>query len=483
MRYPKVISIDLGASGAKICSVGIKDGKFIHEEIGRFKTRGLVLRTNDRFSLVWNLPRFYEEIVNLLMNVEGEFESIAIDTWGVDFALLDSKGRLLFLPYHYRDERTVGVMEKALRRIGEERIYDRTGIQFMPINTLYQLYSMVLNDDDMLKMADTFLMIPDLLNYWFTGEKVCEYTISTTTQFYDYRNEDWAWDILEDLSIPTGIFPRIVSPGTILGELELEDKKFKIIASASHDTASAVVGVPFDGEGIYISSGTWSLIGVELDEPLVNEKSRKLNFTNEGGYGGKIRFLKNATGMWLIEQCNEKWGMNYVEMIERAKRGKRFFAFLDPDHSDFLLPGNMEKKIVENLRRNGQRIPDDRETFIRLLYENMVFNYKWIVENLENILSTKFDVIHVVGGASRNDFLNSLIADAIGKTVVAGPYEATSYGNAMVQMISLGWLDGLNEARKTLRESVELRIFTPKETNLWDEMYRKWLEIKRSSNL
>ena len=478
----KVVTVDLGATGAKISSFELKDGKLIHEELGRFRTQGLILRTGKDFSLVWNLPRFYEEIVKIITELNIEFESLAVDTWGVDYALLDSKGRLLSLPYHYRDKRTVGIMEKALERIGKERIYDRTGIQFMPINTLYQLYSMVLSEDELLNMADTFLMIPDLLNYWFTGEKVCEYTISSTTQFYDYRNETWAWDILEDLSIPLKIFPKIVKPGTILGESEVNGRKFKVVATTSHDTASAVVGVPFEKRGIYISSGTWSLVGVELEKPLVNEKSMEMNFTNEGGYGGRIRFLKNATGMWLIEQCNEKWKMSYGEMIDLARSGGRFSAFLDPDHTDFLLPGDMENKIAANLEKTGQKVPRDRGTFVRMLYENIVFNYKWIVESLESILSTEFEVIHVVGGASRNEFLNGLIADATGKMVIAGPHEATSYGNAMVQMMALNWLDNLEEARDVLRNSVELKVFEPKDTAVWNDMYEKWVKIKRLSN-
>ena len=469
----KVISIDLGGTSGRVVLVEKKGSKLSLREIARFRTRGMFLPTKERNLLVWNTPKFYEELLNILNGLEEDVKSLGIDSWGVDFVLLDSKGRLMFLPYHYRDERIMGVMEIVIEKLGRRKIYEETAIQFMPINTLYQLYSMVMSNDPLLDIARTFLMIADLFNYWLSGETVCEYTLATTSQCYSVPKNEWAFDILRALSIPTDIFPEVVKPGTVLGKAKNIEKDIKVIATACHDTASAVVAVPFEGEGIYISSGTWSLIGIESDEPIVNEKSLLNDFTNEGGVG-KIRFLKNTTGMWILEECNREWNLNYSEIIKKASSAKPFIAFIDPDDGRYLLPGGMTKKISEYLKETNQNIPENIGEFARLIFENLAFNYKWVIEKLEEIVERSFDTIYIVGGASRNDLVNQFTANVTGKRVVAGPYEATSLGNAVIQLITLCEISDMKEARKLIKESFPCREFLPEEASLWEDKYYQW---------
>lgn len=469
----KVLSIDLGATNGKIYEVELKD-RLTVEEIKRFRTEGTFLPGKDREHFVWNLPGFYEEIKGVLETSDAL--SVGVDTWGVDFALLDENGRLVSLPYHYRDVRTKEVMKKAFEIVPKDEIFQRTGIQFMEINTLYQLYSMVISNDPFLKTAEHLLMIPDVFNFWFSGEMVSEYTIASTSQCYSVPDREWAFDLLEKLSIPTEIFPKVVPPGTVLGKCRVK-KGMKVIATTCHDTASAVVAVPFEGEGIYISSGTWFLVGTELERPLLSKKALERNFTNEGGYG-KIRFLKNATGMWLLEECNRIWKKDYSEIIESARNAPGFQAFLDPDREEFLHPGNMLERIRNYLERTGQKILERIGEISRLIFESLAFNCRWIVEQIKELTGKRYGKIHVVGGAVRNDLLMSFIASATGKTVVAGPVDATPIGNALVQLITLGAIANINEARKIVKESFELKTFEPENMEEWNEGYEEWKKYK-----
>lgn len=470
----KVLAVDFGATNAKIFEVELGE-RLLVREVKRFRTGAVFLPASERIHAFWDLPRFYQEVVEVLEEVR-EVRAIGIDSWGVDFALLDSKGRLLSLPYHYRDERTKGVMAKALDRVPRERIYERTGIQFMEINTLYQLYSMVLGDDELLNLAETFLMVPDVFNYWLTGVKVCEYTDATTTQCYSVPEGNWAFDILEELGIPTKIFPEVVKPGTVLGKCRL-NKGIEVIATTSHDTASAVVAVPFEEEAVYVSSGTWFLIGVELETPLIKRECLEKNFTNEGGYG-KIRFLKNATGMWLLEECNKVWRMDYETILKEAESARGFVAYVDPDHPDFLYPGNMPEKIFTFLKRTSQPLPETRGEAVRSILEGIAFNCAWVVEQVEELTGKAYGKVHVVGGATRNDLLMQFIANATGKIVVAGPQDATPIGNALVQLMALGEIENLCEARRIVRESFELRVYEPKDEETWKFHYERWRKIK-----
>jgi len=312
------ISIDVGAESGRVSLISFRDEKIYLREVYRFPTGGTLLPIDGREAFVWNIVRFLDEILNGLKMSKnfGEINSIGIDTWGVDFALLDRTGMLISLPYHYRDLRTEGMMEYAFKKVGKKYIYKNTGIQFMQINTLYQLLSMVVNNSPLLKIAETFLMIPDLFNYWLSGIKVCEFTDATTTQFYNPFKKYWSIELLEKLNIPTKIFPETVGPGTILGDLRESVSNrigynVKVIATTSHDTASAVAAVPAVNKNfVYISSGTWSLVGIEVDKPIVNELSFKYNFTNEGGYNYTFRFLKNISGLWLIQELRKEWYVN-----------------------------------------------------------------------------------------------------------------------------------------------------------------------------
>lgn len=472
MKEARVISIDLGATMGKVGVLSLVEERLHFQVLHRFPTRGSVLPTAGRDLLVWNVLRFLEEIATVLQG-ERHYLSVGVDSWGVDYALLDAQGRLLSFPVHYRDRRTEGVMERMLEVVGKTELFRATGIYPMPINTLFQLYSMVLEDDPHLMLAHTFLMIPDLFNYWLSGERACEYTIATTSQCYSVPKKAWAMDLLEALSIPTKIFPEVVPPGTVLGECRFGGQ---VVATTCHDTASAVAAVPFAGPGIYISSGTWSLVGVETQEPILTERAMEWGFTNEGGYGA-IRFLKNATGMWLLEECNREWGLSYEEIIARAMAVPAFPGFIDPDDPRFLPPGGMSARIQEYLRETGQCPPADVGPMARLIFESLVLNYRWIIEGLESITGKQYETVHVVGGGARNEFVNQLIADATAKEVVAGPYEATSIGNGLIQLIALGLISDLREGRQLVRASFAPKRFVPQARTGWDEAYAEWREI------
>ena len=471
----KVLSVDLGATSGKVSLVEKQGDRIFIEEKERFKTQGTVLPADRGEILVWDAPRFFENVVGVLTgkDKDRDIASVGVDTWGVDFALLDSWGRLIYLPYHYRDKRTKGVVEKAWGKLGGKDPYKRTGTQSNSINTLYQLYSMIIQDDPALKFARTLLMMPDLFNYWLSGEKVCEYTIATTSQCYSTLDNNWAYDVLETLSIPTHIFPEVVPPTTILGNLRLGSPQIKVVATACHDTASAVVAVPFEGRGVYVSSGTWSVVGVELKRPVVSEQAMKFGFTNEGGFRS-TRFLKNATGMWLLEECNKDWNLGYAEIIAKASSAPEFTGFIDPDDNEFLLSGGMEGKIAKYLKRTAQEPVNGVGTVARLIFENLALNYRWIIGNMERILDETFDTVYVVGGGARNTLLNQFIANATEKVVFAGPYEAATIGNAIVQMIALGEIPDLEAGRRLVRVSFPLQQYKPAETGKWSDVFETW---------
>ncbi|OYT31875.1 MAG: hypothetical protein B6U94_01595 [Thermofilum sp. ex4484_79] len=483
------IAIDLGAESGRISIVKFEDEKITFSEVYRFPTSGTLVPIDDREILTWNILRFWEEIIKgLRMLKSREVSSIGVDTWGVDFALLDRIGELVSYPYHYRDRRTENVMNMVMEKLGKEFIYKNTGIQFMPINTLYQLYSMVLSKSPLLDIAKTFLMIPDLINYWFTGRKYCEFTDATTTQFYNPNKENWSYEILEPLEIPTEIFPEIISPGTILGTIREEVKRHigyetEVIATTSHDTASAVVAVPATEENFaYISSGTWSLVGIEVDHPIINEKSLMYNFTNEGGYGRTFRFLKNVSGLWLIQELRREWYINgrnidYSEIVKIAANEKGFRYFIDPDYEEFIFPSHkpMSLRISEYCRNTNQQTPSNYGEIARTIFESLAFKYRWVIEKIEEIYGKTIKVIHIVGGGSKNYLLNQITADITRKKVVAGPSEATTIGNAVVQMIAQGEIRDIKKARRTIRESFDLKVYTPKmDESIVEEAYNKW---------
>jgi rhamnulokinase len=407
----------------------------------------------------------------------------------VDFALLGADGALIENPRHYRDARTNGMLEAAFQMIPREEIFAQTGIQFMQINTLYQLYAMRLAGSRALACARTLLMTPDLFNYWLTGVAKSELTIASTSQFYNPRAGRWATELFDRLHLPKTILPEIVQPGTQLGRL-LPDVAENaglgatpVYATGCHDTASAVAAVPASGRSwCYISSGTWSLMGVELDEPVFDARALALNLTNEMGAGGRTRLLKNIAGLWLLQECRRTWALaghdySYAELSVMAAGAPPFEAVIDPDA--FLEPGDMPAKICAHCRSNGQRAPETPAAVARTIFESLALRYRQVLESLETLLGRTFDTIHIVGGGSRNRVLNQLVADATGRAVTAGPIEATAMGNILIQAVGAGEISGLEEVREIVRRSVTLDSFTPKPAADWDRAYEKFRMIAR----
>jgi rhamnulokinase len=478
MATKTVLAVDIGAESGRVLAIGY-DGKRLHtEEVHRFPNPNYVVRGT----------RFWD-FLQLWGNIQAGIErgktlqpaSLGIDTWAVDFALLDKKGDLLSNIIHYRDTRTDGMMDKVFARVPKREVFAQTGIQFMQLNTIYQLMSLVEADSPLLEVASTFLTAPDLLHYWLTGEKVCEFTNATTTQLYNPLKGDWAGDILDSLHIPRQIFPVVVAPGTHLGSYEGID----VIAPACHDTGSAVAGVPAQTEHYaYLSSGTWSLLGLEITRPIVNDAAFDANVTNEGGVYGTYRLLKNVMGLWLLQQCRAAWATeghsyDYRTLSEMAAQARAFVSLIDPDDPVFLPPGNHPAHIRAFCSRTGQPVPDSMSATVRCIFESLALKYRYVLEKLIALTKLRVDVLHIIGGGSQNRLLCQMTADATGRVVLAGPVEATSLGNAIVQMITLGELANIGEARQLIARSSDLVRYEPENTATWDEAYQRFLMLIR----
>jgi len=413
----------------------------------------------------------------------GSVISMAVDTWGVDFALVDGKGHLLGLPYHYRDPRTEGILNRVFTKVSSHEIFRRTGNQLMPINTLFQLYWMIEQKDPRLDCAANLLMMPDLFNRWLSGEAVTEYTIASTTQMTRISTGEWDTELLHKLEIPTQLLPKIVAPGTSLGRLHLSvsgetglEESVKVIAVASHDTASAVAAVPYlDDRSLYISSGTWNLVGVELDGALVDDRVEVANFTNEGGVERKTRFLKNTTGFWLVQESARCWDLPagaeaWRELMDEAERAPALQSVIDPDDPVFLSPHNMVEAIREYCRRTDQKVPHERGEVIRCCLESMALKTRFLVEEIEKLTGRRHSTIRIVGGGSLNSLFCSLLADSCRRLVVAGPAEATTLGNILVQAIATGEIGSIAEGRRVIADSVALSYFEPSpRSEQWEE--------------
>jgi rhamnulokinase len=452
--------------------LGTLDGGLLKiEELHRFANTPV--RVFD--ALYWDTLRLWHEIQRGLAIAGRErklrLDGIGIDTWGVDFALLGRDGALADNPRHYRDARTNGVMEKVFEKVPRAEVFAETGIQFMQINSLYQFYALKLAGSPALEAARTLLFMPDLLNYWLTGVARAEVTIASTSQFYNPRQKAWARDMLERLGLPTGILPEIVTPGTRLGPL-LDSvaqaaglDAVPVYATGCHDTASAVAAVPAEGANwCYISSGTWSLMGAELDEPVIDERVLAENLTNEIGAAGKVRFLKNIAGLWLLQECRRAWALEgaeytYEELVRLAGEAAPARAPIDVDA--FLEPGGMPRKITEHCLSRDLPPPETPGQFTRTILESLAERYRQVLEKLEALAGRRCDVIHIVGGGSRNALLNRLVAKATGRTVIAGPSEATAIGNVLIQAIGAGELSGLEEARAVVRRSFGVEEYRP----------------------
>lgn len=479
--------------------LGAENGRVI---LGKLENRQLSIRELRRFSnqiveieghLHWDVYRLFDEMKNGMRIWVSEFdqtpESLAVDTWGVDFALLDSNGQIIDLPFTYRDSRTDGMMEEFHKLIPSQRIYELTGIQMMPINSLYQLYSMVREKSPLLDSTLDLLFIPDIFNYLLTGEMKSEFTFATTSQLYNPIKEDWEIELFGELQVSMGIMQEIVQPGTVIGNLredvakETGFEKIKVVSCASHDTASAVAAIPAEGENwAYISSGTWSLMGVEVREPILTEKALACNFTNEGGVDGTFRFLKNIMGLWLVQECKRVWDQShlfydYSELIEMAISVPPFNMIIDPDRPEFLNPPNMLKAISNYCLRTEQTSPQTPAEFIRCILESLALKYRMVLDQLNEIHQNPIKQIHVVGGGSQNQLLCQFTADATGLPVIAGPVEATAIGNVMVQAMALGYINSLAEIREIVRNSIEPIVYKPKDGKDWEEAYERFQEI------
>ncbi len=472
---PEFLALDLGAESGRAIAGRFDGERLTIQEVHRFPNGPV--RVFDH--LYWDALRLFEEIKKGLAAAGGNLASVGIDTWGVDFALLGPDGALLENPFHYRDSRTSGVMYKLFSVVPRREVFERTGIQFLPLNTLYQLYSLRLHRPHVLEEARTLLLMPDLFHYWLTGRISAEYTIATTTQFYDPRRGDWARDLLHQLDLPDRILPQIVPPGTVLGPLlgdvaaEAGIPAAPVVAPASHDTGSAVAAAPAEGEDwAFLSSGTWSLLGAEVAAPIINDQVLAHNFTNEGGVWGTIRLLKNISGMWLLEECRREWArqgrsLSYGELCEAALAAPPFAARIDPDDPSFLSPGDMPGRIAAYCTRTGQKAPAEPGALARVIFESLAMKYRDTLRRLEQIRGRAFRVLHIVGGGSKNAVLCQFTADATGLPVVAGPEEATAIGNMLLQAMALGQLRTPAEAREVVRRSFRLRTYEPRDTAAW----------------
>ncbi len=453
-------------------------------EVSRFRNDMVQVRGG----LYWNVIHLFEEVLQALSvcasDETGSLESIGVDTWGVDFGLLAADGTLLGLPVCYRDRRTEGAVEEFLERLPRERVYELTGIQFLALNTLYQLFAMARDGSPLLEVASDLLFMPDLMNYLLTGQKKNELTIASTSQLYDPRRREWAGEIFEALGVRPAIMQDIVSPGSVVGELDEEVSQstgsppLRVVATASHDTASAVAAVPAEGrDWAYISSGTWSLMGVESEAPIITDDALAMNFTNEAGVGGTFRVLKNIAGLWLLEQCRKVWEREQpctYEELMGAAQASSFNSLIDPDHGDFLNPSDMLEAIRNFCRRSRQPEPNVPGDFARCIFASLALKYRLVLDQLRRIYQPSINRIHVIGGGARNGLLCQLTADATGLPVLAGPAEATAIGNILVQAMGLGRVRSHGELRQIVRASSELEHYEPHSTSEWDARYERF---------
>lgn len=487
---PKYIALDLGAESGRVIVATLANDRLALEEAYRFANGAVQVGA----SLYWDVLHLWDEIKNGLRKAAGEAgsdaRSLAVDTWGIDYALLNRAGALVGNPHCYRDPRTTGLMEQALEAASRWEIYEASGgIQFLSINTLYQLLAMVEQGDPALDVADAFLMMPDLFNYWLTGQKACEFTDATTTQFYNAQAGGWSYGLLERLGIPAHLFPEIIMPGTRLGPVlpivreETGLGPLPVVVPAAHDTASAIVAVPAESEQFaWLSSGTWSLLGGISPQPIVTRQALDFNFSSYGGPGNMYLPWKNIMGLWLVQECRRAWQqagemLSYDELTAMASAARPFVAVVDPDDPSFLAPKDMPAAIVAFCRQHGQPVPESRGEIVRVVLESLALRYRWTLERLGELQERRFDVLYVVGGGTRNRLLCQFTADAIGLPVVAGPVEATAIGNAALQAVTMGDLGSLAEARRLVRASFPVTVFEPRSHSAWDGAYERFLQL------
>ena len=464
-----VLAFDFGASTGRAIKATF-DGKNIkYEEIHRFEN----IPKNVDGHVCHDVDMIFSEIKEAI-DKAGKLDSIAFDTWGVDYALLDKEGRIIHEPYHYRDERTKNALEKAFSKMSADEIYAETGNQIMNINTLFQLLS-----DENLESSDKLLFMPDLFSYLLTGEKVCEVSIASTSQMLDLKNRDWSKKVLSTFDIKEDLFPKIVDSATVMGKYN----GIPVISVAGHDTQCAVAAMPTESRNAaFLSCGTWSLIGCELDSPVMTKESNALELSNEMGANGKINFLKNISGLWLIQETrrdlaktDRKYSYNELEML--ARESEKFRSFIDPDAPELSSHGNLPDKIRDYCRKTNQPVPETVGQVVRCIYESLALKYRLAIEQISKCTGKSSDVLHLMGGGTKDGFLCELTAQSLGIPVIAGPIEATALGNIVLQLIALGEIKSIEEGRRIIAETEKVKAFSEKHTPDWDEAYIKFCEI------
>ncbi len=483
------LAFDFGAESSRAVAGNLEKGKLVLKEIYRFTTGMMPLGGH----LYWNIYRFYEEIIKAL-NICCREEninprSIAVDTWGVDFGMLAPDGTIVRIPYAYRDPQVVEAMHDFHRIIPPEKIYSLTGISMQPFNSLYHLHAMRRSNDLALASGRRVMFIPDLLNYLLSGVKKTEFSFATTSQLYNPFKGEWEDDLLKAVGLDSSFMNEIIEPGQLIGRLSDDGcqqsglKQVEVASVCSHDTGSAIVAVPAEGtDWAYISSGTWSLMGVELESPLVNDKAFGYNFSNEGGAEGRYRFLKNIMGLWLLQQCREKWkqsdtGCDYPTLIDEAAKAKPFSVLIDPDREQFFSPRDMVSEIDAFCSTTGQEKPVSRGAYVRAILESLALKYRFVLEQIMEVTGREINRIHIIGGGTRNRMLCQFTANATGKKVITGPAEGTAAGNILMQALACGQASSLEEIRNIVRSSFDLEYYQPEETREWDRAYQDFLKL------
>ncbi len=488
------LAADLGASSGRVVA-GVFDGRTVKlDDVHRFENGGILAA--DRMH--WDVLGLWKQIQDgcriAHQKYASNIRSIGVDTWGVDFGLLSRDDQILGNPFHYRDSHTNDIMEYAFERVSRDDIFEETGLQFMPFNSLFQLLAMKRDNSSVLENAHSLLMMPDLFNWLLTGEKVNEFTDATTTQFYNPKTNTWATSLLDRFDLPTSILGTIGQPGQSLGNLRSHVAEatglqgVQVVLPGTHDTASAVMAVPAASkpgakpDWCYISSGTWSLMGLEVPDPIINGACADYNFTNEGGVGSTVRLLKNIAGLWIVQQCRRVWneqGRNYEwdDLVRMADRSRPLQSLIDPDHSSLVAPSDMHKAIVDYCTQAGQPVPSDHGAVIRCALESLALRYRSVLGWLEELNEARIDTIHIVGGGTQNRLLCQMTADACNRSVVAGPVEATALGNVMMQAVAAGGVASIAQARQVVRDSFDVTTYEPKDTAPWDDAFARFMKL------
>ena len=485
MKESNYIAADFGAGSGRVMLGTLNKNGIDVKEIHRFKNK--FVKENGHF--FWDFHYLFNELIIGLKNI-GEsnvpnLKGIGIDTWGVDYGLIDKDGKLFHNPFAYRDGRTDGIPEEVFNILPKHKIYENTGIQFLQFNTIFQLFSELKNDKTVFNKVGKILFMPDLFNYFLTGKMISEYTIVSTSQMLNAKKKEWDSEILSALKIPTGLLSDIIFPGRIIGKLlpriseTTKLKKIDVLAIGSHDTASAIASVPVKQKNwAYLSSGTWSLIGIETEQPIINKNSFEYGFTNEGGVKNTNRFLKNTTGLWILEQVIKIWqkegkATTYSELLELAKNAIPFKFIINPDDNIFLNPENMIEAINQYLKKTKQNIPQSQGEYVRCILESLALKYKFIMDRINDQIEEPVQVLHIIGGGSKNKLLNQFTSNALGIPVIAGPVEATAIGNILVQAIAKGDINNLHEGRKIVEASFSKEIYQPEDFKTWQNIYQK----------